>query len=47
VRRLRCVLLGHRWTRRRIEGETTVRCRRWGRIADAGDAAWASQNLLG
>jgi hypothetical protein len=47
VKRLRCVLVGHRWTRRRIEGETTLECRRCGRIADARDAASASANLLG
>jgi hypothetical protein len=47
VKKLRCVLIGHRWTRRRFEGETTLQCRRCGRIADARDAASASANLLG
>lgn len=47
VRKLRCVLAGHKWTRRRIEGETTLECRRCGRIADARDAASSSANLLG
>jgi hypothetical protein len=45
--KFRCLLGGHKWTRRRIEGETTLQCRRCGRIADAGDAAWASHNVLG
>jgi hypothetical protein len=45
--KVRCVLLGHRWNRRRIEGETTMQCRRCGRIADAGDIARSKRGMAG
>jgi hypothetical protein len=31
------LLLGHKWSKRRVEGETTLQCQRCGRIANAGD----------
>lgn len=39
MKRLRCVLLGHKWTRRRVEGDWRVECRRCALIADS-SAEW-------
>ena len=37
--KVRCVILGHKWHRHRVESEWRVECRRCGLILDSG-AEW-------